>query len=62
MKANKKVYIDETGITEGMSVSEKFKFLQNEGLIDKDEVVENWNYSSSEVDKDVIPTLKRVKK
>lgn len=62
MTANKKVYIDETGITEDMSVSEKFKFLQNEGLISKDEVLENWNFSSSEVDKDVIPTLKRVKK
>ena len=62
MKVNRRVYIDENSITEGMSVSEKFKFLLNEGLIDKDEVVENWNYSSSEVDKDVIPTLKRVKK
>ena len=59
LKQSIKTYIDNTGVTENMSIEEKFEFLKNQGLIDKSEVIENWSYSSSEVDKDVVSTPKR---
>jgi hypothetical protein len=47
---SKKIYNDINGVTTNMTVSEKFKFLQDLGYIDKNANIKDWQYSVKEVD------------
>jgi hypothetical protein len=45
----KKIFKDVDNVTKGMSVEEKFKFLQDLGYIDSTSSFRDWVYSCKEV-------------